>query len=316
MKRYRYALIGFLIALFSVGISTFVLAATEPATDTEKATAVKKDGETVTNGSDDSDGTPASAPPAAAAVQDDDDGALNLAQPDFTVITMPTTLRLPKYKGAFRVTHRFRRSLGQGDLGDLVGDLFGLDAGASIGLEYRFGIMAGTQVGIYRTSDKTIQFFTEYNLLKQGPGRPFGASIHASIEGTNNFKDSYTPALGLILSHEIGDRAALYVQPIWVNNSNPLPSELSDHNDTFMIGLGARIRFGPGAYVVGELVPRPVGFDPGVTHGSFAVEKRVGGHVFQLNFSNNVGTTFGQVARGGFSNDDWYLGFAISRKFF
>jgi hypothetical protein len=48
----------------------------------------------------------------------------------------------------------------------------------------------------------------------------------------------------------------------------------------------------------------------------FAIEKRQGGHAFQLNFSNGFGTTMGQLARGGFNNDDWYLGFNISRKFF
>ena len=44
--------------------------------------------------------------------------------------------------------------------------------------------------------------------------------------------------------------------------------------------------------------------------------KRAGGHVFQLNFSNNIGTTPSQIARGGFDNEDWYIGFNISRKFF
>ena len=47
-----------------------------------------------------------------------------------------------------------------------------------------------------------------------------------------------------------------------------------------------------------------------------AIEKRAGGHAFQLNFSNGFGTTLAQVARGGFNSDDWYLGFNISRKFF
>jgi hypothetical protein len=58
------------------------------------------------------------------------------------------------------------------------------------------------------------------------------------------------------------------------------------------------------------------GYDPGVNHGTFAIEKRAGGHTFQLNFSNSFATTMGQLARGGFTNDDWYLGFNISRKFF
>jgi len=35
-----------------------------------------------------------------------------------------------------------------------------------------------------------------------------------------------------------------------------------------------------------------------------------------LNFSNALGTTRAQVARGAFNNDDWYMGFNISRKFY
>ena len=44
--------------------------------------------------------------------------------------------------------------------GDLLEDFFGLDSGAQIGLEYRFGLLRGTQVGIHRTSDRTIEFFS------------------------------------------------------------------------------------------------------------------------------------------------------------
>ena len=88
-------------------------------------------------------------------------------QPDFTIVNLPTTLRLPRFKSAFRVTHRFGRPLGAGDFGDLAGDLFGLDSGAQIGLEYRFGMMRGVQVGIHRTSNKTIEFFGQYSVLQQ-----------------------------------------------------------------------------------------------------------------------------------------------------
>jgi hypothetical protein len=47
-----------------------------------------------------------------------------------------------------------------------------------------------------------------------------------------------------------------------------------------------------------------------------AIEKRVGGHSFQFNLSNGLQITPGQATRGGVSNDDWYLGFNITRKFF
>jgi hypothetical protein len=201
-------------------------------------------------------------------------------------------------------------------LGDLVGDLFGLDSGAQIGLEYRFGLMRGLQAGIHRTSGKTIEFFGQYSVLQQGAAAPVAVGVLASIDGTNNFRDSYSPALGVTISRSIGGRGALYVEPVWVNNSNPVPDELADENDTFFVGLAARIRIRSTVYVVGEIAPRLAGYDPGVTHGSFGIEKRAGGHSFQINVSNGFGTTMAQIARGGFTNDDWYLGFNISRKFF
>jgi hypothetical protein len=252
----------------------------------------------------------------AQAPQDDPDLDFSFEQPDFTLVNLPTTLRLPRFKSAFRVTHRFRRPLGEGDFGDLVEDLFGLDSGAGIGLEYRFGLMRGLQAGIYRTSDRTIEFFSQYNLLQQSDASPVAVGVLASMDGTNNFRDSYSPALGVAISRTIPRFAALHIEPIWVNNSNPQPSELVDDNDTFLLGLGARVRIRPTVYLVGEIIPRVAGYDPGVTHGTFGIEKRAGGHMFQLNFSNSFGSTMGQLARGGLNNDDWYLGFNISRKFF
>jgi hypothetical protein len=256
------------------------------------------------------------AAPAAFAQQDEDDAVLKLAEPDFTLVGLPTSLRLARFKSAFRVTHRFTRPLGQGDFGDLAGDLFGIDSGALIGLEYRFGIVRNGQIGIHRTSDKTIAFFGEYGVLRQSAQRPFDVSAVVTIDGTNNFQDSYSPSVGAIVSRAFGEFGAVYIEPIWVNNTNPLPAEVIDDNNTFMVGLGARVRVRPTVYVVGEFAPRASGYRPGVHHGSVAIEKRAGGHVFQLNFSNSFGTTMANIARGGFRSEDWYMGFNISRKFF
>jgi hypothetical protein len=261
-------------------------------------------------------GTAFAQQPTPPAPEDDPDRDVNLAQPDFSLAALPTTLRLPKFRSAFRVTHRFGRPLGSGDFGDLLGDLFGLDSGAVIGLEYRFGIFRGAQIGIHRTSNKTIQFFGQYNLRNQRDGALFGLDVYASTEGTNNFRDSYSPGVGALISREFGTRAAVYAEPLWVNNTNTLPSELVDDNDTFIIGLGTRLRIRPTVYVLIEGAPRVAGYAPGVDHISVALEKRSGGHNFQLNFSNSFGTTLADIARGGQSNDDWYIGFNISRKFF
>ena len=68
--------------------------------------------------------------------------------------------------------------------------------------------------------------------------------------------------------------------------------------------------------MVGEITPRLAGFDPGKSQMSFGLEGRAGGHLFQINFSNGFGTTLGQISRGAFNYDNWYIGFNIARKFF
>lgn len=262
------------------------------------------------------DPPPAGAAPDAAVAQADDDDPdldVNVAQPDFTIVALPTTLRMPKGKFAFRVTHRFGRPLGDGDFGDLASDLFGLDSGGLIGLEVRYGVLKGTQVGVLRTSDRTIQFFAQQQIVAQS-SFPVGLAVNLTADGTNNFRDSYSPGIGLVVSREIGRYGAVYLEPTWVNNTNVLPSELVDDNSAFMLGIGARVRVSRRTYLVAEAAPRVAGYDPGSTHASVGVEMRAGGHAFQLNVSRGLATTMGQVARGG-SDDDWFIGFNISRKF-
>lgn len=247
----------------------------------------------------------------AAFAQADDDSVLKPAEPDFTIGSLSTNMRLPQHKMTFRLTHRFRGPLN--DSG--IGDLFGLDDGAQMGAEFRYGLIKGGQIGFYRTSDKTIELFGQYSLLRQGTV-PLDLSVRAGVEGTNNFQDSYSPSVGVILSRRFGDMAAVYVEPTWVNNTNTLPGELVDDNDTINLGLGARIRILPTVYLIGEVTPRLTGFNPNKNQATFGVEKRAGGHMFQLNVSNGFATMPATLARGAFSTDNWYLGFNLARKFY
>ena len=85
--------------------------------------------------------------------------------------------------------------------------------------------------------------------------------------------------------------------------------------NTFFVGVGAKARIGRSTYLVYEISPRTSGYNPGDPAYAFGIEKRVGGHVFQLNFNSSRGTTFGQVARGA-SPGQLYFGFNLGRKFF
>ena len=267
---------------------------------------------------------PAVAPSAAPAVAEDDDSALDPLEPDFTVVNLPTTLRLPEHAAAFRLTHRFTRPLGEGDFGDLVKSAFGFDSAAQVGLEFRFGLFSGSQLGVYRTNDRAIDFFWKQDVLRQRDA-PVGVSIYGAVEGQDNFSEEYSPGVAIALSRKLGRRATVYVEPAWVGNSARPQDGPTEHDSTVFVGLGARVRLGSSAYLVGEFAPRVAGFkginlarpaERAANHVSFGIEKRVGGHSFQLNFSNYFATTLATLARGANSGDDWYIGFNLSRKFF
>ena len=121
--------------------------------------------------------------------------------------------------------------------------------------------MRGRQVGIHRTSDRTIEFFTQYEVVAEGSWLPVTISALGTMDGTDNFTESYSPGLGAVISRTLGQHGALYLEPIWVNNTNRLPSEVVEHNNTFLMGMGARIRVRPTVYLAFEGAPRVSGND-------------------------------------------------------
>lgn len=273
--------------------------------------------------------SPAAAPVAKASQPDEEnEGQLVLAEPDFSVVNLPTTLRLPRHQLSFRLTHRFLANLRQNSFSDNLDDLFGLDNGAIIGFEFRFAPIRRLQTVVYRNNlSKTFQFSAQYDAVRQGGRRPVSLSPIVSIEGTNNFKSSSpaagehdpggsegyrSPAVGAVVSRTFGTRLAVYATPMWVHDTLVANS---GHRDTFFVGLAARARIGAKVYLVGEVSPRVSGYAPGQPEFAFGIERRAGGHMFLLTFTNSLASTFGQTARGGFP-DTIYMGFNMSRKFF
>jgi hypothetical protein len=251
-------------------------------------------------------------------------------QTELNLVNLPTTLSVERHHSYFRLTHRFARDLRRGDLGDLASDLFSLDNGAVIGLEYRFGITSTIHAGVHRSMlSKTIQTFARWDVLRQHERGPLSVSITGSVEGLDNMRDNHQPAVAFTLSRVFGDRAAFYLTPAFVGNTRAVDfldghdhaagnsysaDDHAGHDNTWLAGLGARLRILPSAYIVGEYTPRLGGYDPNAPTWAVAIEKRTGGHTLQVNFTNSFGTTWGQLARGG-SDHDIYLGFNVTRKF-
>jgi len=236
------------------------------------------------------------------------------------IIALPTTQSMHRFGQHFRITHRFARELGRGTFSDLASDLFGLDEGAVIGLDYRFAPTSNIQVAAYRSMEfKTVQFSGRWDALRQSENLPVAISALVSVEGTDNFRDDHAPALGVVVSRTYGRHLAFYASPTFVWNSvTPMLGTdvplVTDDNNTAYVGLASRIGLPKTTYIALEYTPRLTGFAPGRGTWGVAIEKHTRGHLFQLNFTNSFGTTYGQLARGG-EHSNVYLGFNIARKF-
>jgi hypothetical protein len=256
---------------------------------------------------------------------------------DQTVVNVQTTLSLKKHKSYFKITHRFARDLRAGSAGSLVEDAFGLDSGAIIGLEYRFGITSTLQAGIHRSIlGKTIETFGKWDAWRQADNHPFGLSFGVSIEGQNNLHLDPQPGASVVLSRMQGTWLSLYANPTYIHNAHTATLKLShaghehgttseaddpdanipgiNSSDTAFIGLGVRARVRETVSLVAEVSPRIAGYRPDRAAWNVGIEKLTRGHVLQLNFGNNLDSTAGMVARGG-SPHDVYMGFNLSRKF-
>jgi hypothetical protein len=235
------------------------------------------------------------------------------AEPSFRLVNLPTTLMVPRHRSSFDLVHRFNGNLARNSFSENASNLFGLDQGAAIGIEFRFAFTSRVQGVVYRTNiDKTFQFSGKYDVMRQSAGMPASVSALVAVEGADNFQERRSPSLGVAVTRTFRDVVAFHASPIWVHDTAAL---VGAERDTWLFGFGARLRVRPTVYIVGEASPRLAGHAPGVAEYAFAIEKRAGGHVFQLNVTNSQATTFGQLARGGFE-DSLYLGFNLTRKFY
>jgi len=182
------------------------------------------------------------------------------------------------------------------------------------------------QAGIHRSIlNKTIATFARWDPIRQTESMPVSISVTGSFEGLDNLRNRHQPGISTTVSRTWSDRLALYATPAYIGGTHDADlvagheghlseGEHSNHSDTSYIGLGARLRFSHGGYVVGEYVPRLSGYDPNADIWGVAVEKLTHGHTLQLNFGNTFATTPGQIARGG-NHGQILLGFNITRKF-
>ena len=226
----------------------------------------------------------------------------------------------------FIFAHRF------GPVNNGLFDFFGLDeAYVRLGLDY--GISKNLSVSIGRNSvDKTVDGYLKYRIIRQSKGaRIFPVTVTA-LGGTayrvsphkDEVPDGFTNidrlayVAQILIARKVDPNLSLQIMPTFIHK-NAVDRSI-ENNDQFALGFGMRQKVGRSVALTGEYyyrfrVPEA---NPSFNTLGFGVEIDVGGHVFQILFTNTTGLTeraFITETEGDFADGDIHFGFNVTRTF-
>ena len=237
------------------------------------------------------------------------------------VINLPTTQSVGKGRLLFRVSHRFDQAVRSG-----YDSFYGLDGPAVILLSFGYGLRDNLDLTLARTKlDKEVELSLKWVMFEQGKILTFPFSVALNLGGSlvtqsqpdgKVFRaDNMKFNLQVILSHQVSNTLSLVLVPAYSSNTN--------HRDpssegTFALGAGGRWMIFNDFSIIWEWVPSLAGYKNNSNGWGLGIEKKSGGHVFQVFILNSIGLTSDQFIPGGdFRLKDWDLriGFNIFRKF-
>lgn len=237
------------------------------------------------------------------------------------IINLPTTQPIGKKHFLFRISHRFRPAIRSG-----YDSLYGLDGPAFILLSFGYGISDNLSLTLSRSNlFQEFELSLDWIFLNQDkrPAIPFSAAISAGSSlvtqtpvGEKVFQsDNLKFNLKLILSLQVSNNLSFVLVPAYSSNANhwESPSE-----GTFALGTGGRFMIFNDYSLVWEWIPVLSGYKANSNGWGLGIEKKIGGHVFQVFILNSTGLTSDQFIPGGdfrLKDKDFRLGFNIFRKF-
>ena len=237
------------------------------------------------------------------------------------VINLPTTQSIGKGRLLFRVSHRFYPAIRSG-----YDSFYGLDGPAVILLSFGYGLRDNLDLTLARTKlNKEVELSLKWVMFEQGKilTLPFSAALNLggslvtqSQPDRKVFRaDNMKFNLQVILSHQVSNTLSLVLVPAYSSNTNhwDSPSE-----GTFALGAGGRWMIFNDFSIIWEWIPVLAGYKDNSNGWGLGIEKKVGGHVFQVFILNSIGLTSDQFIPGGdFRLKDWdfRIGFNIFRKF-
>ncbi|MEW5900095.1 MAG: DUF5777 family beta-barrel protein, partial [Acidobacteriota bacterium] len=156
---------------------------------------------------------------------------------------------------------------------------------------------------------------------KESPA-PFSATFHAGASLVTldeplgaDWSGRFRVDALLSLGFQLNNRISFLVAPGYCSNTNFwVPSS----EGTFSLGVGGRFMVLDDLSLIAEWVPVLAGYKDLVDSWGLGIEKKIGGHVFQVFITNSLGMTASQFLPGGdllLSDGDFRFGFNIFRSF-
>ncbi|MEE9348885.1 MAG: DUF5777 family beta-barrel protein [Flavobacteriaceae bacterium] len=223
----------------------------------------------------------------------------------------------------FLIAHRF------GSLKNGFDDLFGLDV-ATIKFSFFYGVKDWLQLGVARSEFKKMyDINAKYRFMTQETdGFPFTISGFSSI-GINTvlkkrnfpkmtFNHRLTYLSELLISRKMNDNLSLQIAPIFIHEN--LVANPNQSNSQFALSLAGSYKISDSWSITTEYTPHlnratNSNFADAL---SFGLDWQVGGHVFQLMFTNSQplnDSHYVTNATGVWEKGDVYFGFNLYRVF-
>jgi hypothetical protein len=231
-----------------------------------------------------------------------------------TLINLPTTTTPDKGDILVRISHRFSDRVEEG-----FDDFFGFDSYANILLGVGYGVTDRLAVSIGRARTlKEFELAADWLIAEQGrtAGLPFSATLHGGASlATDGSPDEAKVFAAVSLSVQATRRLSFLAVPSFASNAN---SGMLEPEGTFAVGLGARYMIFKDFSFTVEWVPVLAGYKAAESGWGLGIEKKIGGHVFQVFVNNALGLTPAQFLPGGdlrLGDFDFRIGFNIYRTF-
>ena len=237
------------------------------------------------------------------------------------LVNLPTARSIGKGNFLFRVSHRFFPAVKEG-----YDVFYGLNGPASVLLGFGYGFSDKLNLTLSRANEsQEFEFALKYICFNQDENReePFSLAflgslslLTLSIPGENTFRsENFRVNLQSTLSYKVNQSISLLLVPGYSTNTNP--SEESNQG-TLSLGLGGRAMIIDDLSVLLEWIPVLAGYSLDSWGWGLGIEKKIGGHVFQVFALNSVGITTPQFVPGGkfrIGEGEFRFGFTIFRWF-